>query len=109
MRALFIGGGKSGKSTAAQRLAASLAGGGPLYYWATMTPHDGEDEARIQRHRDDRAGMEFVKNHAAWVVAVLVLGIRRQHLHKSAAITEPQLPPGVYDLYPLPEIGRAHV
>ena len=29
MRALFIGGGKSGKSTAAQRLAASLAGGGP--------------------------------------------------------------------------------
>ena len=24
-----------------------------------MTPHDGEDEARIQRHRDDRAGMGF--------------------------------------------------
>ena len=59
MRALFIGGGKSGKSTAAQRLAAELAGGGPLYYWATMTPHDGEDEARIQRHRDDRAGLGF--------------------------------------------------
>ncbi len=59
MRALFIGGGKSGKSTAAQRLAAGLAGGGPLYYWATMTPHDGEDEARIRRHRDDRAGMGF--------------------------------------------------
>ena len=59
MRALFIGGGKSGKSTAAQKLAAELAGGGPLYYWATMTPHDGEDEARIQRHRDDRAGMGF--------------------------------------------------
>ena len=52
-------------------------------------------------------GMEFVKNHAAWVVAVLVLGIRRQHLHKSAAITEPQLPPGVYDLYPLPDPGGA--
>ena len=59
MRALFIGGGKSGKSTAAQRLAAALADGGPLYYWATMTPHDGEDEERIQRHRDDRAGMGF--------------------------------------------------
>ena len=59
MRALFIGGGKSGKSTAAQKLAAALADGGPLYYWATMTPHDGEDEARIQRHRDDRAGMGF--------------------------------------------------
>ena len=42
MRALFIGGGKSGKSTAAQKLAAALADGGPLYYWATMTPHDGE-------------------------------------------------------------------
>ena len=59
MRALFIGGGKSGKSTAAQKLAAALADGGPLYYWATMTPHDGEDEERIQRHRDDRAGMGF--------------------------------------------------
>ena len=32
MRALFIGGGKSGKSTAAQKLAAALADGGPLYY-----------------------------------------------------------------------------
>lgn len=60
MRALFIGGGKSGKSTAAQDLARQLAAGGPLYYWATMTPHDHEDEARIRRHREDRAGMGFL-------------------------------------------------
>ncbi len=59
MRALFIGGGKSGKSTAAQKLALTLHGGGTLYYWATMTPHDGEDKARIRRHRDDRAGLGF--------------------------------------------------
>ena len=45
--------------TVTQKLAAALADGGPLYYWATMTPHDGEDEERIQRHRDDRAGMGF--------------------------------------------------
>lgn len=47
MRILLIGGGKSGKSTMAQRLAAALSGDAPRYYWATMTPHDDEDLARI--------------------------------------------------------------
>ena len=59
MRILLIGGSKSGKSTAAQHLCRHLAAGAPMYYWATMTPHDGEDEERIQRHRDDRAGLGF--------------------------------------------------
>ena len=36
MRILLIGGGKSGKSTLAQRLAAALSGDAPRYYWATM-------------------------------------------------------------------------
>ncbi len=60
MRILLIGGGKSGKSTMAQRLAAALSGDAPRYYWATMTPHDDEDLARIRRHVADRAGMGFV-------------------------------------------------
>ena len=48
MRILLIGGGKSGKSTLAQRLAAALSGDAPRYYWATMTPHDDEDRARMR-------------------------------------------------------------
>lgn len=60
MRILLIGGGKSGKSTMAQRLAAALSGDAPRYYWATMTPHDDEDLARIRRHVADRAGMDFI-------------------------------------------------
>ena len=43
MRLLFIGGCKSGKSSTAQRMARALACGKPMYYWATMEPHDGED------------------------------------------------------------------
>ena len=50
MRVLLIGGGKSGKSSTAQRLAAALSGDAPRYYWATMTPHDAEDRLRIRRH-----------------------------------------------------------
>ncbi len=60
MRILLIGGGKSGKSTMAQRLAAALSGDAPRYYWATMTPHDDEDLARIRRQVADRAGMDFI-------------------------------------------------
>ena len=49
MRLLFIGGCKSGKSSTAQRMARALACGKPMYYWATMEPHDGEDLARIRK------------------------------------------------------------
>jgi adenosylcobinamide kinase/adenosylcobinamide-phosphate guanylyltransferase len=57
---IFISGGvKNGKSFHAQRLAKALAGEGPLYYLATMLPHDEEDDARILRHQEDRAGMGF--------------------------------------------------
>lgn len=59
MRALLLGGSKSGKSNAAQRLAVALAAGNPRYYWATMEPVDEEDLARVQRHLEDRAGLGF--------------------------------------------------
>ena len=54
----FISGGcKNGKSFYAQR--AAKACGTPLYYLATMIPHDEEDLARIRRHREERAGWGF--------------------------------------------------
>lgn len=57
---VFISGGcKNGKSTYAQTLAKELSAGVPLYYVATMIPHDGEDDARIERHRNERAGWGF--------------------------------------------------
>lgn len=59
MNVFLSGGVKSGKSSLAQKIAARLAGGGPKYYVATMIPCDGEDRARVARHRADRAGMGF--------------------------------------------------
>ena len=58
---VFISGGcKNGKSTLAERVSRALAGTGPLYYIATMIPHDEEDEARIRRHVAERDGMGFI-------------------------------------------------
>ena len=59
MRILLIGGSKSGKSTTAQWLCRRLAAGGPMYYWATMTPRYSEDYQRIRRHIADREGWGF--------------------------------------------------
>ena len=59
MRILILGGSKSGKSMLAQRLAKGLAAGNKLYYWATMEPMDGEDDARVARHRRERDGWGF--------------------------------------------------
>ena len=54
----FISGGcKNGKSFYAQRIAKAM--GTPLYYVATMIPHDAEDDARVVRHRAERAGWGF--------------------------------------------------
>ena len=58
MSTLISGGCKNGKSLYAQRLA--MLGPAPRYYVATMIPVDGEDDARIQRHRRERAGWGFV-------------------------------------------------
>jgi adenosylcobinamide kinase/adenosylcobinamide-phosphate guanylyltransferase len=59
MRVFVSGGSKSGKSYFAQRLARAMAGAGGLYYVATMLPRDGEDDARVLRHRRERAGWGF--------------------------------------------------
>ena len=59
---VFISGGcKNGKSYYAQRDAKRQAGaaGRPLYYIATMIPHDEEDHARIRRHISEREGWGF--------------------------------------------------
>ena len=58
MSTYISGGCKNGKSLWAQRIA--LACGGPRYYVATMLPRDDEDEARIRRHRAERAGWGFI-------------------------------------------------
>lgn len=58
---IFLSGGcKNGKSTLAEETARTLAGGGPLYYVATMIPRDEEDNARIRRHVRERAGKGFL-------------------------------------------------
>lgn len=59
--ALLLGGSSSGKSMTAQRLARDTARrtGRPLFYLATMQPMDGEDSARVARHRRDREGWGF--------------------------------------------------
>ena len=59
MRILSSGGAKNGKSDYAQDLAVAMAKGGARYYVATMLPFDGEDHARIRKHRESRAGMGF--------------------------------------------------
>lgn len=64
MNILISGGAKNGKSYYAQRLAKQMAATGmaerkPLYYIATMIPHDEEDLARIRRHVAERVGWGF--------------------------------------------------
>ena len=58
MSTFLSGGCKNGKSYYAQTLA--KASGEPLYYVATMIPHDEEDRARIRRHLAEREGWGFI-------------------------------------------------
>lgn len=57
MSTLISGGCKNGKSFYAQKIAKQS--GTPLYYIATMIPHDAEDDARVLRHQRERAGWGF--------------------------------------------------
>lgn len=59
MKILLSGGSKSGKSMLAQELTRALAAGEPMYYWAAMEPADGEDLARVARHREERCGWGY--------------------------------------------------
>ncbi|MEG0894098.1 MAG: bifunctional adenosylcobinamide kinase/adenosylcobinamide-phosphate guanylyltransferase, partial [Oscillospiraceae bacterium] len=58
---VFVSGGcKNGKSTYAEKIAVALSKNAkPLYYIATMSPTDKEDEARIVRHQQSRKGLGF--------------------------------------------------
>jgi len=61
MNYLISGGAKNGKSHYAQVVARDMAKelNVPLYYLATMIPHDEEDEERIKRHIREREGWGF--------------------------------------------------
>jgi len=57
---IFVSGGcKNGKSSLAQNAAVALSRNSRLYYVATMIPSDEEDEVRICRHIENRAGLGF--------------------------------------------------
>jgi adenosylcobinamide kinase/adenosylcobinamide-phosphate guanylyltransferase len=58
MKALITGGSASGKSQCAENLCQAL--GGNLVYLATMSPVGREADARIRKHRAQRAGKGFL-------------------------------------------------
>ena len=59
MTVFISGGAKCGKSSLAQNLSVTLAGGGKHYYVATMIPSGAEDYERIRLHIADREGLGF--------------------------------------------------
>lgn len=59
MTILVVGGAASGKSAWAEKLLCKLSGDAPRLYLATMRPFGPEAAARIQRHREQRAGRGF--------------------------------------------------
>ncbi len=59
MKIYISGGAKNGKSIFAQEIAKKLSSEGHLWYLATMEPRDDEDDARVLRHRKERAGWGF--------------------------------------------------
>ena len=93
MRLLFIGGCKSGKSSTAQRMARALACGKPMYYWATMEPHDGEDLARIRRHIADRDGWGFTTIERARDLTAGLAAIDRKSTRLNSSHTRPSRMP----------------
>ena len=72
MNVLISGGCKNGKSMYAQQIASELADSGPLYYIATMIPHDEEDRARIRRHLKERDGWGFETLEQGKNIAALI-------------------------------------
>ena len=59
MKYLIIGGSKSGKSKAAEKIALGL-NKDKVIYIATMKPYDKEDEERIKKHIKNRVGLNFI-------------------------------------------------
>lgn len=54
-----VGGAKSGKSDLAEHLVKQLYTQGDLYYLATMSPYDDEDQQRIKKHIQKRENTPF--------------------------------------------------
>ena len=59
MMVLVIGGSGSGKSAYGEERLCSLSGGKKKYYLAAMRVYDGEDQRRVDRHRQLRSGKGF--------------------------------------------------
>lgn len=59
MTVLVAGGAASGKSAYAEELLCKLSGDAPRVYLATMKPFGAEADARIAKHRAQRAGRGF--------------------------------------------------
>lgn len=77
---LFLGGARSGKSTAAQRLALA-AGGTPVYVATARASEDEEFAARLARHRADRGD--------AWTTIeedLDLVGVLREHRGRGHAV-----------------------
>lgn len=60
MTALIIGGSGSGKSVYGEDYLTALSAGKKKYYLAAMQAYDKESRARIERHRQMRAGKGFI-------------------------------------------------
>lgn len=59
MMVLVIGGSGSGKSAYGEERLCSLSGDKKKYYLAAMRVYDGEDQRRVDRHRQLRSGKGF--------------------------------------------------
>lgn len=79
MKILIVGGSKSGKSMAAQRIARMLAARGscPAYYWATMEPSDSEDESALRATLKREPVGALKPSNAAEIPPLFRIGSRR--------------------------------
>lgn len=88
MRILISGGAKNGKSIYAQKIskAMSVKYDVPLYYVATMKPADEEDESRIKRHIQERAGWGFTTIEEPRRLTRIFDGIHKLDKHAKVAL-----------------------
>lgn len=88
MRILISGGAKNGKSIYAQKIskAMSVKYDVPLYYVATMEPADEEDESRIKRHIQERAGWGFTTIEEPRRLTRIFDGIHKLDKHAKVAV-----------------------
>jgi len=76
MNYLIIGGSKSGKSEVGEKIASTL-NKGKVIYIATMKPYDKEDQERIEKHIQNRAGLNFITSEVQKNVHEIVNNINQ--------------------------------